>query len=286
LLFVFFGNSQSMVWEALQDTKYRSRYDINAALALAGYISVKAGWLERRVMDCYAIVYILGGSGIYADSLNGERVVNAGDVLILFPGLVHSYGPRLPGQTWNEGYLVFHGECFAALERDGLLDRRRPVWSPGLLPNVVGGLDALIAAHRAGNGGDHHLTVARIHLLLAEMMSSDRVSHEIVDAFAAAKARLAERLDAPVDLEHLAQDAGLSYESFRKKFTASEGLPPAKWRQLRRIDRAKSLLTDSDASLADIAEQLGFCDQFFFSRQFKQVAGVTPGQFRASVRGR
>jgi len=275
-----------MAWEPQQDAKYRSRFDINAALALAGYISVKAGWLERRVMDCYALVYILGGSGIYSDSLNGERQVTAGDVLVLFPRLVHSYGPRLPGQTWNEGYLVFHGDCFAGLERDGLLDRRRPVWSPGLSSDLVGALDILIAGYHAGNGGDQHLTVARIHVLLAEMMTSERVSRAVNDPLAAAKARLAERLDAPVDLARLAADAGLSYETFRKRFAAREGMPPARWRQLRRIDRAKSLLAESDASLAEIAERVGFCDQFFFSRQFKLVAGVTPGSFRASVRGR
>lgn len=275
-----------MAWEALQDAKYRSRFDINAALALAGYVSVKSGWLERRVMDCYAIVYILGGTGYFADSLNGEREVAAGDVLVLFPGLVHSYGPRTEGQTWDEGYLVFHGDSFIGLERDGLIDRRQTVWSPGLSPNLVGGLDSLISGYRAGNAGEQHLTVARIHLLLAELKTSDRVARGAINTLDAAKARLAERLDAPVDLEHLAADAGMSYESFRKKFAASEGMPPAKWRQLRRIDRAKSLLAESDASLADIAEQLGFCDQFFFSRQFKQVSGVTPGHFRASVRGR
>jgi AraC-like DNA-binding protein len=274
-----------MAWEPLQNAKYRSRFDINAALSLAGYITTKPTWLDRRVMDCHAIVYILGGGGFYADGRNGERQVTAGDLLVLFPGMVHSYGPRHPGQAWSEAFLVFHGDCFAALERDGLLDRGRPVWSPGLVPPLVQAFDALIAGHRDGAGGDQRLTVARIHLLLAEMALADRQAGA-ADPLAAAKAGLAARLDEPLDLERLAADAGLGYEAFRKRFAASEGVPPARWRQQRRIERAKALLAESDATLADIAARLGYCDQFFFSRQFKRVAGVTPGAFRASLRGR
>lgn len=275
-----------MVREPIEQAHFRNRAETSAALAAAGYIQVKKHRQSWRIMDCYAIVYILGGGGFYADSLTSERPIAAGQVLVLFPGLAHRYGPGLLGQTWDEGFLVFHGECFAGLERDGLLDRRRPVWSPGLAPAQVEALDALIAGFRVGTQGNPQRTVARIHHLLVELAASDRRGGGALDRLAAAKARLVERLDTAVDLERLALEVGMSYETFRKRFVASEGVSPARWRQQRRIDRAKVLLAESDARLGEIAAQLGYCDQFFFSRQFKRVAGVTPGAFRVSVRGR
>ena len=50
---------------------------------------------------------------------------------------------------------------------------------------------------------------------------------------------------------------------------------------LRRVERAKQLLqTGSDFSLAEVAAHAGFSDQRQFSRHFKRLVGVTPGQFR------
>ena len=54
---------------------------------------------------------------------------------------------------------------------------------------------------------------------------------------------------------------------------------------LRRVERAKQLLqTGSDFSLAEVAAHAGFSDQSQFSRHFKRLVGVTPGQFRTPAR--
>ena len=44
---------------------------------------------------------------------------------------------------------------------------------------------------------------------------------------------------------------------------------------------AKRRLLLSDASVRAISEELGFCDQFYFSRRFRQLFGVTPSYYRA-----
>jgi AraC-like DNA-binding protein len=46
---------------------------------------------------------------------------------------------------------------------------------------------------------------------------------------------------------------------------------------------AKVLLNDGALSIAQIAEELHFSDQFFFSKFFKRNAGVTPSQYRRRV---
>jgi AraC-like DNA-binding protein len=47
-----------------------------------------------------------------------------------------------------------------------------------------------------------------------------------------------------------------------------------------RIRRAKSLLTENNLTLAEIAEQVGFSNEFYFNRIFKRSTGVPPGAFR------
>ena len=44
--------------------------------------------------------------------------------------------------------------------------------------------------------------------------------------------------------------------------------------------QAKKLLANEQLSIAEISTRLGFCDQFYFSRRFKQKFGETPSSFR------
>ena len=54
---------------------------------------------------------------------------------------------------------------------------------------------------------------------------------------------------------------------------------------LRRVERARQLLhAGTDLSLAEVAVHAGFSDQSQFSRHFKRLVGVTPGQFRTPAR--
>jgi AraC-like DNA-binding protein len=86
--------------------------------------------------------------------------------------------------------------------------------------------------------------------------------------------------DLPDDLAGFARSLGMSYESFRKRFTRVVGQPPAKYRMARLIDRACELMQQRRMSDKQIALSLGFCDEFYFSRRFKQIIGQSPRQFR------
>ncbi len=47
-----------------------------------------------------------------------------------------------------------------------------------------------------------------------------------------------------------------------------------------RVARAATLLRESDMTIAEIAASTGYREVFFFHRQFRQIAGVTPGAVR------
>ena len=94
-----------------------------------------------------------------------------------------------------------------------------------------------------------------------------------------------EHLDADLTLERLAAAARLSVYHFARQFRAATGLPPHQYVILRRVERAKQLLqAGRDLPLAEVAARAGFADQSQFSRHFKRLVGVTPGQFRMAAR--
>ena len=92
-------------------------------------------------------------------------------------------------------------------------------------------------------------------------------------------------LDTGPTLEQMAAVARLSPYHFARQFKAATGLPPHQFVIARRVERAKQLLhAGTDLSLAEVALRAGFSDQSQFSRHFKRLVGVTPGQFRTPAR--
>ncbi len=94
-----------------------------------------------------------------------------------------------------------------------------------------------------------------------------------------------EHLDGCPTLAQLAAVVRLNPYHFARQFKAAAGLPPHQYVILRRVERAKLLLqAGTDLSLAEVALDSGFSDQSQFSRHFKRLVGVTPGQFRTPAR--
>jgi AraC-like DNA-binding protein len=87
-----------------------------------------------------------------------------------------------------------------------------------------------------------------------------------------------------IELETLAEIAGLSKWHFARAFKQSVGTPPHFYLIQRRLERAQELLSETDLSLGQIALKSGFSDQSHFSRRFRMFVGVTPRSFRWSKR--
>jgi AraC-like DNA-binding protein len=99
-----------------------------------------------------------------------------------------------------------------------------------------------------------------------------------ISALARVKACLSERYADSVSLNELAQLTGVFRFHLLRTFTHRYGLPPHAFQIAVRVERAKSLL-GADVSLSDTSSLVGFSDQSHFTRHFKRVCGITPGQY-------
>lgn len=68
-------------------------------------------------------------------------------------------------------------------------------------------------------------------------------------------------------------------------FKDQVGMTPSRYRNEYRVGVTKELLLKTDLPLKTIAEKAGFTDQFYFSKIFKKIAGVSPAQFREERAG-
>ena len=86
--------------------------------------------------------------------------------------------------------------------------------------------------------------------------------------------------DKALSLDLLAQQIGFSPYHFARTFRLATGASPHQFVVQRRIERAQTLLSTSDLSLAVIALECGFCHHSHFARMFKRHLGCSPREYR------
>ena len=91
---------------------------------------------------------------------------------------------------------------------------------------------------------------------------------------------LQQHLDGQVKLKRLAEECRLSVSHFSRSFRSSFGTSPHRYLILRRVEIAKTLLTETNNSLVEIAAQTGFSDQAALTRTFAAIVGATPAKWR------
>ena len=93
-------------------------------------------------------------------------------------------------------------------------------------------------------------------------------------------AYLRRHLSAALTVEELAARRGVSRETFSRRFAAVCGMPPKVFLSRMLLDRAAELLLRSDRRIGEIAVELGFSSEYYFSRFFRKHTGVAPLAFR------
>lgn len=87
-------------------------------------------------------------------------------------------------------------------------------------------------------------------------------------------------LSLQIGIEELAAIAFVSDSTLAKKFRQEVGTTIGNYIDSMIMFEAEQLLLKTDMTVLQISERFGFCDQFYFSRKFKQKYGETPHKYR------
>ena len=171
-------------------------------------------------------------------------------------------------------------------------------WEHDPVPAELGraGMRLLMEDHRTGERADA-LTLEGIALGLigrvAKRLSNDRRCARPEPAPSALPRRklrmvteyVEANLHETIQVADLAELAAMSVSHFARCFRLAMGVSPARYVVMRRVERAKLMLTHrDDLSIAEIAFCCGFAGQAHLTRVFKDVTGTTPGGFRNDAR--
>ena len=95
-------------------------------------------------------------------------------------------------------------------------------------------------------------------------------------------AHIEANLASKMDIDDLANGVALSRSHFSRAFKRSLGFTPMEYVVVRRVERAKAMISGTREPLAEVALACGFADQAHLSRRFRDIVGSSPGRWRRS----
>ncbi len=241
-----------------------------------------------RILRRFTLVLMVEGRGYYRDARGTKLELGPGDVVLVFPEIAHAYGP-LPGSEWTQIYFVFDGPQFQLWRAQGLLAPEHPVLRIGAVDYWRRRLYEVVKGEPLATAGAPLRALGRLLHVVTDMIAADAESTRQAgrDSWLEKSLRLLGDRGPSGWLtpQEVATQVGLNYENFRKRFVQLTRESPGRYLKRRRIEWACASIYHGEHSFKHIADTLGFCDVFHFSKAFKQEIGVTPSEYRRRVRG-
>jgi AraC-like DNA-binding protein len=243
-------------------------------------------WSAGRVLRAFQIVYITQGSGSFESGESSRsQSIEPGTLFVLFPGVWHRYAPDIK-TGWTEHWIECRGPAFEKARKQGILRPDRPLLRVGMNRDLIDTFELCHRwARRASPARVGALSTLGLHLLAVlegADFSSSPPSH--VDLMVERVQNIIlERFQERLDMRELAQSLAVGYSSLRQTFKARTGLSPKQFQLHIRLHRAKDLLADTDKSVKEIADLLGFDSPYHFSGQFKKRVGISPRKWREQL---
>ena len=173
------------------------------------------------------------------------------------------------------------------LEPDRIFVRDGNIWSSA---GITAGID-LALAMAAEDFGDAIAQQAARHLVLYQRRGGGQSQFSSLLELKAPTGRFAslltwarEHLDAPLTVEDLADQAGMSSRHFTRAFIAETGTTPSKAVERLRIDVARQRVQSSSEAIERVAQATGFRDPERMRRAFIRAFGQPPQSLRRAAK--
>ncbi len=248
---------------------------------------------DGRVLPEYQLVFLNSGELIFSSEATGAVTVSAGQMLLLFPGVWHTYRPR-SGRAWKDSYVGFNGFWIYELTQQKVFSQDCPILSPDKPEEIAAEFRVLLQNMRQLGGRNSLSLGASVVKILGIAAESNR--EEIQNQI-----RNEEKVEDPsgedkfvrqaqsviwgwgyrqLDVQTVAEVVCINRRTLNRYFCHVLGRSILEEINLCRVVRAKQLLENTHIPIGNIALAAGFSSLRNMERQFLQVYGKTAAQFR------
>lgn len=232
------------------------------------------------------LFFIVGGKGQFL--INDQlHPVDANNLVIINPNILHTE-VSLNAQPLEYIVLGVEGVELAANNTSdvpfNILDRHESVEISGCLRNILREMEQK-------NTGYEDVCQAYMEILIIRLMRtttlavpSEPQAISTNRQCAAVRRFIDLHFKEPLTLEQLAEEGHMNKYYLSHAFKREYGISPINYMISRRIEESKYLLAETDLSMSQIAQLLGFSSLSYFSQVFRRSQEISPKEYRSSQR--
>lgn len=128
-----------------------------------------------------------------------------------------------------------------------------------------------------------HMHISELFIRLSRLEEERKhikISKETHGAFVKLRTEIHMRYAEHWDVEEMAKQLNLSSSRFYALYKTIFGVSPKQDLRNIRIEHAKDMLLYRSCSVKEVAEAVGYRNEYYFIRHFKELTGKTPGKYR------
>ena len=250
----------------------RKSYELD--ILLAGHAMVDKSWRSKTANSQYSRLFFVKEGSFFITSQGGERTVLRPGYAYLIPvGYPYSYGT-------DEGadHFYFH----IRLAGFGSIDALSRFKTPHAIPFEVD-FSALGEALRLDTL-TAMITIDGVIYSAISALAKDKKGVLDGPAYSEAVARsmeyISSHLSLGLTLSEISDAAYTSQSTLTARFRREVGMSIGEYIDYLVMLKATDELVTTERNISEISDSLGFCDQFYFSRRFKEKHGLSPREFR------
>lgn len=234
------------------------------------------------IMETIVIVCVNGAGWV---EVNGERTrVGPSTAIVLDRGVPHSYGAS-DDSPWTIWWCHLRGTDIADLVEATEITAARPTIALRSADRVTALLDEIVSSLERDTSPARLLSTAGMAWRLMTQLAADRKLPERGEPIERAMRYLAERVDGTIQVPELAALVGVSASHLSTLFRQATGGGVLAHHTALKMALARRLLDTTTLGIAEVGHEVGYSDQFYFSRQFRRVHGQSPSAYRSQHKG-
>lgn len=242
----------------------------------------KNSFTERRNFNSFMIGYTYSGNGILR---YGEREYNLSKEDGFYINCNHYHYYEAVSDVWDVAILHLGGPLLP-YHHNQFMQYASPIFHEPLSGNTQEYLEALLGLYSQPVLNRDWLASGCIDTLLnhlLKMKSNESVKDSTLpDSIRYLIKYMDSNFTQPLTLDFLSDFAGVSKYYLSREFKKYTGFSPNDYLITLRINKAKSMLTNTTLPAVKIAREVGIYDNNNFTNLFKRKTGMTPIQYRNS----
>ncbi|MHB1455084.1 MAG: helix-turn-helix transcriptional regulator [Saccharofermentanales bacterium] len=253
-------------------TNYLNNFDVE--ILDQGHFIGNTNWNQFNVMSPFARIYYMIADSGWLETDQGR--------IDLLPGFMYLIPPNTRVNLRTDGRIekLFFHVTWRYADTD-MLDRINRCF---VLPLEPGTLSQLLRSYQNSGPADllriRGIVYESLSLFISECLPEHKKYLELANQYSTLFAFVEKHLSADLKPGDICNGLGLSYETTRRRFRQDNGISLHQYIINRLIQKAGMMLLLTEMNVQQVALALGFDDEFYFSRLFKQKMTYSPREYR------